>query len=69
MKPNKTYFVICANDSIEYVIEADKELATQRMAELKEDSYRRAFGMWTDREEFDCRIYWHLHEVKGEGKA
>jgi len=71
---NKAY-IICCNDSNEYVVLDDEKKADKVLQELKDDDYKQKrlklqSSYQTNKtigfEEYSRLYYWHIHEVPYE---
>lgn len=59
--------VICCNDSVEYAVVNDESRAKDKMTEMSDDYWNRNKGMLNcTREEYEKRMFWHIHTVSGE---
>lgn len=55
--------VICANDSVVAVVLDDEVKALKKMKELSDEDFERS-SCYSDRDNYDHQIFWHLHEVE-----
>lgn len=76
MESDKTIYVICCNDSIEYAVVGNKGTANLRLQALKDADIERK-GLANARtgnerylkhklEQYENQYYWHIHIVEGE---
>lgn len=56
-------YVICCNDSVEYVVLDDEEKANKKKEELAEKHFNSCKWSYKDYEEYRKLAYWHLHDV------
>jgi len=56
-------YVICCNDSIEYVVLDSSIVANTKKEELKKEHFTKNKHAFDDYESYEHRCYWHLHEV------
>lgn len=59
-------YVICINDSIEYVIIDDEEKANSKMKELSMKYYLKNQYVFSSLADYKNRCYWHIHSVDAE---
>ena len=57
-----TAYMICCNDSIEYVVIGSKDYAERYMEFLKKGDYIMSH---MDKASYDHVLYWHIREVSG----
>jgi len=65
MKTEHTFYVICCNDSIEFVVTDDKKLAEDTMKGLKVAHMKEIQYMEDEVPLYDIQYYWHIHDVEG----
>lgn len=58
--------VICCNDSVEYAVIGNEDLALKKLEELKAKYFERNRWSFRSEEEYSIRCYWHIHTVSGE---
>ena len=62
-------YVLCANDSIEAVVLSNHDEAENELLKLRNKHWKLHCHSFRDVEEFDNRIYWHIHEVNVLGSS
>lgn len=56
-------YVICCNDSVEFVVLNSEEKANIKKDALKEEHFERNKHTFKNREQYENRCFWHLHDV------
>jgi hypothetical protein len=61
--------VICCNDSVEFAVVEDEDIAKEKMAELKESYFEKNRWNFRDnRNSYNLRCRWHINTVEGINK-
>lgn len=59
-----TAYIICLNDSTEFVILNDNKFANKHMENLKKEYWDKNKFSFKDYEEYETRCFWHIHSTK-----
>ena len=60
------FYVICLNDSVEYVVVDNYNRAQLKMVELNADYYDKYKNLFDSEGEYKTRCHWHLESATGE---
>lgn len=63
--------IVCMNDSMEFTLIGHDEVAVvqganDKLAELRSKYWEKNKHSFKDREEYESRCYWHLHDTQVE---
>ncbi len=56
-------YVICCNDSVEYVVLNDIDAANTKKEELKNECFEKNKWLFDDYESYERMCYWNLQDV------
>lgn len=62
---NKIAYVICCNDSVEFVVIGSEEEAEKKLLVLKEEDRQKVCNR-DIKEDYNRCYYWHIHEVNAD---
>ncbi len=62
-------YVICCNDSVEYVVLDDANRAREKMLELEDAFFKRSRGLFLSREHYENLCHWRVCTARYEAGA